>query len=194
MKNSKIKVVVLLSAVFSVVAFGFTVKNKDARVLADQVVEIKGYKNWTKVNSTPQLMPDVVAKSCALYRAPSGDVVDSDTSPHLDKYITVYVNEIGRKAMMEEKNPKFPEGSVIVKEKLTNSMDEKPELLTVMIKKAQSFNTKAGDWEYMVVDGPGENVEGRGILANCQACHINKPQTDYIFRTYLPLTVEKKLE
>ena len=37
------------------------------------------------------------------------------TNPHEVKYISAYVNQIGRKAMMEQAVPKFPAGSVIVK-------------------------------------------------------------------------------
>src|SRR5436190_17769194 len=98
-------------------------------------------------------MPDIVAMSCVLYRSSKGAVVDSKTNPHLKKYIIVHVNDIGRKAMLEEKNPKFPEGSVIVKEKLPEEKSQTPELLTVMIKQRKGFNPESGDWEYMVVDG-----------------------------------------
>src|SRR6185369_6763673 len=73
---------------------------------------ISGYRKWTRVNPQPVMVPAKVAQLCAPAFAP--------TSPHApDKYITVYVNDIGRHAMMEEKTPHFPQGSIIVKEKLT---------------------------------------------------------------------------
>jgi hypothetical protein len=37
----------------------------------------------------------------------------------------------------------------------------------------------------MVIDGSGTKIGARGKLDNCQACHLAKPETDYIFRTYL---------
>ena len=61
-------------------------------------------------------------------------------NPHADKFITVYVNDLGKQAMMEMRNPDFPKGSVIVKEKLTNQSSAGPELLTVMIKRETGFN------------------------------------------------------
>jgi Cytochrome P460 len=158
------------------------------------VKEIEGYRNWTKVNAVPQLMPGRVAAACAIWLSSTGVEVDGKSNPHRNKYFTVYVNDVGRKAMLDQKNPKFPEGSVIVKEKLSARDSQTPELLTVMIKQRKGFNPANGDWEYMVVDGTGTKIEGRGNLQNCQSCHIGNQKTDYIFRTYLPDVVESRLK
>lgn len=189
MENPKIKIAVLMIWLLAALIFinNCSTKNEtfSARTENKQIKEIEGYKNWTKVNSAPQLMPDVVAMSCILYKSPSGEIVDPKTNPHLKKYITVYVNDIGRAAMLERQKAQFPEGSVIVKEKLPDENSQIPELLTVMIKQKKGIHPESGDWEYMVADGTGEKVEGRGALQNCQACHFNRKETDYIFRTYL---------
>jgi Cytochrome P460 len=160
---------------------------------SSQVKEIEGYKNWTKVNAVPQLMPKPVAALCAVWTSRAGVVVNGESNPHRDKYFTVYVNDTGRQAMLGQKNPKFPEGSVIVKEKLAAPDSTEPELLTVMIKQKKGFNRESGDWEYMVVDGTGTKIEGRGNLQNCHTCHIANQKTDYIFRTYLPGEAASKL-
>jgi hypothetical protein len=112
-------------------------------------------------------------------------MIDGSGNPHRDKYFTVYVNGAGREAMLRQKAPIFPEGSVIVKEKLPAKDSDTPELLTVMIKRKKGFDPASGDWEYAVVDGGGTMVEGRGNLQYCQSCHIANRETDYIFRTYL---------
>jgi hypothetical protein len=153
--------------------------------------EIAGYRNWTKVNPQPFLMAAASAFSC---QAPTPPIPHPPgvENPHADKFITVYVNDLGKQAMMEMRNPDFPKGSVIVKEKLTNQSSAEPELLTVMIKRETGFNPETGDWEYMVTDGAGTTVQARGKLANCQACHSARPASDYIFRTYLPATVQLK--
>ncbi|HEX8773358.1 MAG TPA: cytochrome P460 family protein [Pyrinomonadaceae bacterium] len=161
---------------------------------AAQVKEIAGYKNWTKVNAVPQLMPERVATDCAMVMSPRGMIVNGPDNPHRDKYFTVYVNDLGRAAMLNEKNPKFPAGSIIVKEKLADRESSAPELLTVMIKREKGFNRASGDWEYMVLDGAGTKIEGRGQLQNCQACHLANPKTDYVFRTYLPYDVRNSLK
>ena len=159
-----------------------------ARFALLQVKEIAGYRSWTKVNAEPQLMPEPTAQLCADVRA------IQRKSPHDNKFLTVYVNELGRKAMLEEVAPSFPEGSVIVKEKLPAKDSDQPELMTVMIKQAKGFNPANGDWEYMVVDGTGTTVRARGNLENCQTCHQAKPRTDYVFRTYLSAEATKKLK
>lgn len=162
-----------------------------AEAAGDPVQEITGYRGWTKVNAEPQLMPDQTAQLCA---PASPGMVAAAQNPHRNKYITVYVNELGRKAMLEQKGPAFPEGSVIVKEKLPEKSSQAPELMTVMIKRSKGFNPTSGDWEYMVVDGTGTKVLARGNLDNCQSCHSAKPGTDYVFRTYLSDEVASKLK
>jgi hypothetical protein len=182
----------LLIAIGSLVSYFATQSYSSASVQPPgPVKEIAGYRNWTRVNAEPQLMPDQVSMLCA---APVPIKADDPSNPHRHKYIIVYVNETGRKAMLEQKNPAFPEGSVIVKEKLSEKSSQTPELLTVMIKRAKEFNPTSGDWEYMVVDGTGMNIQAQGKLENCQSCHSAKPDADYIFRTYLPGTVRSKLK
>ena len=156
----------------------------------NSVKEIAGYRDWFKVNRTPAVMQARTALDCA---APtSGNRIYGPANPHHEKYITVYVNELGRTAMMEQAKPSFPEGSVIVKEKLPDKSSQTPELLTVMIKRAKGFNNDNGDWEYMVTDGSGTKVEAQGKLENCQGCHQANRGKDYVFRTYLPNDVQLK--
>lgn len=159
-----------------------------------QVDEIRGYRNWTLVNPQPVAISPRVSISCAVQFPTnlSGDV----ENPHLHKLISVYVNDTGRRAMMNQMSPKFPAGSVIVKEKLPPDKGKgvEPELLTVMIKRERGFNPASGDWEYMVVNGTGTKMEARGKLENCQACHVPLKDTDYVSRSYMPQDVRTKLK
>jgi hypothetical protein len=158
-----------------------------------KVKEIEGYRTWKKVNSVPQLMPDRVAMSCAILRSPeTGKPLQS--GPHAGVHFNVYVNSTGQKAMLGEKSPAFPAGSVIVKEKLASKESTNPQLLTVMIKHEKGYNERSGDWEYMVTDGTGAKVEGRGMMENCQACHVGQKKTDYLFRSYLEEDTKKNLK
>ena len=160
----------------------------------DAVKAIAGYRSWTKVNPKPDFMLPATAALCAMVLPSTGTDVNTGTNPHRRKYITVYVNESGRRAMMEQASPKFPEGSVIVKEKLSEPSSTSPELLTVMIKREKGFNPETGDWEYAVLDGTGTKLETRGKLSNCQGCHVSRPHSDYVFRTYLTDEVRHKLK
>src|SRR5215510_7488116 len=62
---------------------------------------IAGYRRWTRVNPEPARVEGPNAQLCA---APIPPPTAAPGSPHgPNKYITVYVNDIGRHAMMEEK-------------------------------------------------------------------------------------------
>ena len=151
---------------------------------------IAGYRQWTRVNPEPLL---VAAQNAALCAIPFQSAVPA--GPHAkDKYITVYVNDLGKHAMLEEQMPHFPQGSIVIKEKLTTAKSTTPELLTVMIKRESGYNPGSGDWEYMVVDGSGKTVQERGKLENCQSCHMREQDTDYVSRSYLPIDVRTRLK
>jgi hypothetical protein len=153
---------------------------------------IAGYKHWTQVNPEPQVVASRVSVQCAAPPTPS-QLSMQDQDPHRDKFVLVYVNEIGKAAMMEQKRPVFPEGSVIVKEKLTTKDSTSPELLTVMRKREPGYDPGKGNWEYLVFDGSGQTLQASGKLEKCQACHLSEKATDYIARNYLPTKVWEKL-
>lgn len=149
--------------------------------------QIDGYRQWTRVNPKPVVMASQVAALCAAV-----SVSPNVNDPHSNKFITVYVNDIGKQAMLDMKVPSFPQGSIIVKEKLPAVDSVTPELLTVMMKRQPGYNPESGDWEYMVTDGTGQKVQARGKLENCQVCHMMNHATDYVSRTYLPDEIRKK--
>lgn len=200
-KLSLIKLVVV-AFIFTVglIAFLFLPKSEvqSANNLAvsekedEDLLNIKNYKKWTKVNDKPEIMFSRVARQCA---APTQAQMDRESkNPHTNKYINVYVNSIGKSEMMTKKSPKFPQGTIIVKEKLSTSDSTSPELLTVMIKREKGFNPENGDWEYMTVNGQVTEVTAKGKLENCQACHVLEKSTDYVSRNYLPSGIRQKLK
>lgn len=160
-----------------------------------QVKEIQGYRDWTKVN--PQPVPIVsrqVSNLCSMQvNLKDNTIYDAESSPHANRLITVYVNELGRRAMLTELKPTFAVGSVIVKEKLSPQKQDEPELLTVMIKREPGFNPEVGDWEFMATNGAGTEVGMRGKLESCQVCHVPLKKTDFVSRVYLPKELRSKL-
>jgi len=160
-----------------------------APVITKQAAMIAGYQHWTKVNPEPVQMDQQVAAMCG-----PAYIITSNLGPHQAKFITVYVNDLGRHAMTEELNPRFPIGTVIVKEKLPNKDATAAELLTVMRKRERGYDSKNGDWEYLMFDGPGRVVQESGKTESCQSCHmIYKPQ-DYVTRLYLPRETRRSLK
>ena len=166
--------------------------SKTPEKILDATGEIASYKSWTKVNKKPQVIASEVAIMCA---RPTEAQSDMDANnPHNDKFITVYVNDIGKDEMMTKKYPQFSVGTVIVKEKLTTAESKEAELLTVMIKREKGYNPKVGDWEFLTFNGAGTETTARGKLENCQTCHLVEKSTDYVSRKYLPYEVRQKLK
>ena len=160
--------------------------------------EIAGYRSWKKVNAEPHQVFSALAVQCRMVTAADLAREKAQANPHTDypkdKFVTVYVNGLGEKPMLRQKNPNFPVGTIIVKEKLPTPESTSPELLTVMIKRQKGYNPKVGDWEFMVCDGDGKKIQARGKLANCQSCHIGWKATGFVTRTYLSESQLRKLK
>ena len=157
------------------------------RAPESDLASLAKYRQWALVNPTPQLMEPLAAISCVMIPG------REEASPHLRKYISVFVNPIGREAMMTKQTPKFPLGSMIVKEKLGSADSTTPEMLTAMIKREPGYNPENGDWEYLVLDGAASRIVEQGKLTRCSGCHRSYAQSDFITRTYLPEPVRSNL-
>ena len=131
------------------------------------------------MNPLPLKLPERVIALCR--PAASAGAV---TNPHRDRYFTVYVNDTGKRAMMGDGTPRFPRGSIIVKEKLASRNIRTAELLTVMVKRQRGFDPSGGDWEYGVLDGRAVKTLELGRLAHCKSCHSAQRRSDYVFRNY----------
>ena len=140
---------------------------------------------WHQVNTKPYYISSTLNVLCA---APTPVRVDEERkrNPHASTAITVYVNEVGQAAMFAESASTFPVGSIIVKQKFDpNHEPDKPLLYTVMIKHEPGYNPDAGDWEFAVIGGDGREIQARGALANCIACHTPQKANDFVFRGYV---------
>ncbi len=142
---------------------------------------IEQLETMTKVNDKPYV---VFSEIITLCRMPTkGETISNlHTGPHDNRRINVYVNEIGKEAMTKMKNPIYPEGSIIVKEKLPIiDTIAGAELYTIMIKREKGFSPDYGDWEFGVIDGDLKESQ-QGILESCVKCHKAIPEMDYVFR------------
>jgi hypothetical protein len=149
--------------------------------------EVNRHREWRLVNPEPALMDPRAAVMCAVRtRARRG--------PHSNKWVSVYVNEIGVDAMISQKAPKFPKGSIIVKEKLDARTSRVPELMTIMLKREEGYDPANGNWEYFVTDGAGTRLEKPARVESCYSCHRAYLQTDYVSRMYLPIDLRNNLK
>ena len=90
---------------------------------------------------------------------------------------------------MASEKPKFPEGSIVVREKLPAPDAAQPELLAAMIKRPAGFSKSTGDWEYLLLDGTATKVRDRKKKGDCYACHSGHKDRDFM----LPVTEFKVL-
>jgi len=150
-------------------------------------MKLKDKTLWTQVNETPYYLGSYADSLCRMAQREDFDAVRK-RNPHSSSYITVYVNEIGRAAMFSTGPPRFPEGSVIVKEKIEKPLDARgfntipveekrskdltPSLYTLMIKREPGYNPAAGDWEFAVASGKDGRIDASGRLENCQASRV----------------------
>ena len=138
--------------------------------------DLKNYRAWTKVNPKPAVFGGAARFLCYV----PGQY--SYLSEHQGKFITVYVNETGKSEMLTKKNPAFPVGTVIVKQKMKTENPKTTELSTVMVKREAGYNPGNGDWEYAVIDAGVTKTTGEGKIEHCQKCHMMVSETDFVFR------------
>jgi hypothetical protein len=121
--------------------------------------------------------------------------------------VRIFVNPIGESAFLKQKKPKFPEGTVIVKVRhdgRTNGTSEtavksssKPgevKFLTVMQKLPAGTSPETGDWQYLVYAPDATTELKKHNLPNCQSCHEQWKNTDYVSREYLTKDQVAKLK
>ena len=146
----KLLAIAVLTATFAAVSACGSSSQSSATTIPASTVDttlsgselVEGYKQWTRVNPVPAILHAPTAILCGI---PNNEQLESRAkNPHLDKFITVYVNEVGKQAMMQMKSPVFPQGSVIVKEKLVSKDSSSPELLTAMRKREPGQAAKIG--------------------------------------------------
>jgi len=145
--------------------------------------QLKDKALWTRINDEPYYLTKNLDISCVLPTA-ADYARQKKNNPHASTFITVYVNKTGKDAMYTSQSPRFPEGSIIVKQKL-DSKERKPLLYTIMRKREPGYNPQVGDWEFSVVGANGTEMMGRGKIENCQSCHVGEGTSDFVFRDYV---------
>ena len=106
---------------------------------------------------------------------------------HQTIFGAVYLNDIARSTLTQSKPLIYPEGAVIVREKLATEAGS-PELLTAMIKRKKGFNPEANDWEFLIISGDATKITKREKTGACQSCHQSVSAKDFVFDNYLPVS------
>lgn len=102
-------------------------------------------------------------------------------------YGFVYANRAARAAWKANPDaPKFPAGSVIVRETLQQPEGGEPMLLVAMVKRARGFNPKGGDWEFLDIEPKLTRINGRQKKGSCLDCHVSQRERDFVFPAQAP--------
>lgn len=142
---------------------------------AELLAYIKDRAALERVTPQPVDMPEKLATLCRPAVGISG--------PHAAAKIHVFANAPAALPIFDPWG-KFPEGSLIVKEKL-GTENSKTQLFTGMWKREKGYFPECGDWEFFTVDAAATKIVERGKLANCASCHEDFTKGDCVSKDYV---------
>lgn len=148
----------------------------------DEAIDLKDLSQYVRVTDQPFEMHDTAALLCKV-------ATDQKDNLHEPKYPAeafchVYVSPAAKETILSGQGT-YPEGSLVIKAKLTSRDDETPEFYTVMQKMPAGYDAEHGDWKYLIIDGSTFRQLASGRIDSCKSCHDQYSQTDYVTRIYL---------
>ena len=144
------------------------------------------YSKMKRLTEKPYEVSPQIASLC---RVPAQETLDADKAvhgPHSAKKIQVYASEEATKAFTD-KAASYPEGSIVVKEKL--NYGNEVTAVAGMIKHAKGYDSEHGDWEYFYSERNGEVTKGK--IESCMECHSRAKDSDYVVGTWAKGNEEK---
>jgi len=119
----------------------------------------KSFENW---NENIKLNPEIF---------------ESDTH---NAFVDIFVNSLAKEAY-EKRFKVFPVGSEVYKPLYNNATKDRLARVVIMIKMAEGYDSKNGDWWYGVTDPSGKELWHEGRIQHCIDCHALAKETDYMF-------------
>lgn len=157
----------------------------DSVLIADVALN---YRNLRLMTPSRVFVNPALAELCV--GASEQDVMDArkEHGPHAHAAVHIFMNEAASKAFQNE-SPKYPTGSIIVKEKHVLSYElpdgsrtDQQNGVGGMVKRKSGFDAEHGDWEYFYFTDV-DKIE-HGPIDNCVQCHAAAQQTDFVFGTW----------
>lgn len=143
---------------------------------AEFLARIKNRAALERVTPAPVDMAAAVAARCSI------DAV-LQANPHRKARFHVFANAPAALPLFDPWG-RFPEGSLLVKEKL-DQVGDAPVLFTGMWKREKGYFPECGDWEFFTVDAAVSKVVERGKLARCASCHEGFGDRDHVSKNYI---------
>jgi hypothetical protein len=137
---------------------------------------LAGYTTWRRLTPDGYSIPPQLSSLCTSQAAVSPPRSVEAYGPHANTFVRVFANPLA--AAARDSRGVFPEGSILVKEKLRDGRSGIPSAHGVMIKRRKGFNPSTADWEFLFY--PSERSES---FTNCADCH-RSAQHDFVFESY----------
>ena len=156
-----------------------------AAVAPDDIERIAAsYGSLRSMTSEPVLVDADLARLCTVATQAALDAARERSGPHALSAVRIYMSDAAAKEFVEI-NPRYPVGSVIVKEKVrwgaADDAGGNPPRNGVggMIKRAPGYDPAHGDWEYFYFEEAAKIERGR--IESCIRCHRRAADTDHVF-------------
>ena len=156
-------------------------------VSADIAKAAKEFPEYKKMLAEPKSIGAEFVTLCMI--PPPVQELKKKNGPHYGVYVQHYRNAV---ALVSRGHGPWPEGSVLVKEKLVKGWpharpgETRRAGIAGMIKRAPGTKPETGDWEFFWVQD--EKVKTSG-MQSCAGCHSGAAR-DYVFTSF-PTAVEK---
>ncbi len=138
------------------------------------------YRSWESILQEPRPVPHDLWIRCVA-RTPEIDRIDREEyGPHTHFFVNVYVNDLASAAKRD--GSRLPVGTIIAKEKFTNSEDGRPVGVAFMVKRGGDSFPETRGWEFLYFPSSGDS--DRQTHESCASCHIRAAATDYILGNY----------
>lgn len=153
-----------------------TSASRDTEIDAKSVFALRD--SLTLLNPAPHFVSPELAELC-IAPPPAAFVAREvgRAGPHANQAVNFYVSPDGL-AAMSSLDQHFPPGTVLIKEKLSPSL-ETATAVGGMVKRPQGFDPENGNWEYFYASKDGTFEIGR--ISNCVDCHARARANDHVF-------------
>jgi len=137
---------------------------------------LAGYTTWRRLTPDGYSIPPQLSSLCTSQAAASPPRSAEAYGPHANTFVNVFANPLAATAL--NSRGVFPEGSILVKEKLLDGRSDIPSAYGVMIKRRKGSNPSTSDWEFLFYPS-----ERSASFTNCADCH-RSAQHDFVFGSY----------
>jgi hypothetical protein len=151
----------------------------ESRATSSSLSEIIGFTNWTVITPANYQVSQELAEICRAMPT----ITVGTSGPHAGVPVAVFANLAAATVLTNKTKSGFSKGSVIVKVKYLDGLEE-PSELGVMLKREPGYDGEGGDWEYTFVRLKPASLINRGRIENCRNCHRKQKDHDFIFAAY----------